>query len=223
MRDWKSAPGKSATLLLSFYLPTPFLLPTDRHHGAQCGCCSPASSMPSLSKLHQDPSSPHLNLPIVTDSLDGDCALHEVLRVPGPELNDAFGPSHQAGNGALRLNELLLLILAERRMKDMLLEAGERRSLPGISAPPTPRLVVKSYAGISGAEQTHQEDPAALTGWEEGSGGGMGRRTDSKSGWHLSTTTPTALQSRMHASSSFAARTRKHFLSKRKKKEHNIH
>lgn len=51
----------------------------------------------------------------------------------------------------------------------------------------------------------------------------MGGRTDSKSGWDLSTTNPTALQSRMHISNSFAARTRKHFLSKRKKREHNIH
>ena len=92
-----------------------------------------------------------------------------MLRVPGPELNDGFGPSHQAGDGAFRLNELLLLILAERRMKDVLLEAGERRSLPGISAPPTPTLARRSYAGIKRAEQTHQEDPAALTGWEEGS------------------------------------------------------
>lgn len=137
-----------------------------------------------------------------------------MLRVPGPELNDGFGPSHQAGDRALRLNELLLLVLAERRTKDGLLEAGERRSLPGILAPPTPTLACKSYAGISRAEQTHQEDPAALTGWEEGSGDGMEGRTDSKPGWDLSTTAPTALQSRMHASGSFAARTRKHFLSK---------
>lgn len=99
------------------------------HHGH----CSPASSLPSLSKSRRHPSSPHLDLPIVTNSLDGDRALHKVLRVPGPELNDGFGPSHQAGNGAFRLNELLLLILAERRMKDGLLEAGATLGSKGLN------------------------------------------------------------------------------------------
>lgn len=138
------------------------------------GRCSPASSLLSPSS---PPSSPHLDLPIVTNSLDGDRAPHEVLRVPGPQLNDGFGASHQAGDGALRLDELLLLVLAERRVTGGLLEAGGRRSLTGISAPPTPTLAWRSYAGISGAEQTHREDPAALTGWEKGSGDGMGERT----------------------------------------------
>lgn len=142
-----------------------------------------------------------------------------MLRVPGPELNDGFGPSHQAGDGALRLNELLLLVLAERRMKDGLAEEGERRSLLGVSAPPTPTLVCKSYTGISRAEQTRQEDPAALTGWEEGSGEmGWKEKAMSSQGWDLSTTTPAALQSRMHTSGSIAARTRKHLLSKGKKR-----
>lgn len=93
----------------------------------------------------QAPGSPHLDLPIVADSLDGDCAPHEVLWVPGTQLNDAFGASHQAGNRALGLNELLLLILAGRRMKVELLEA-EERSPAGISAPSHPT------AGLLGAE-----------------------------------------------------------------------
>lgn len=146
--------------------------------------CLPLPSAPSA----------HLDLPIVTNGLDGDRALHKVLRVPGPELHDGFGASHQAGDGALGLDELLLLVLAERRRKDGLLEPGERRRLPGISAPPPQRCP----AGVSRVEQTQQEDPAALTGWDEGAGDGMGGRTDGGSGWDLSATAPTALQSRMH-------------------------
>lgn len=62
---------------------------------------------------------------------------------------------------------------------------GEERSLPGFWALPPPQC------WPARAEQTRQEDPAALAGRGEGSGDGMGRRTDI-------TAPPSALQSHMH-------------------------
>lgn len=161
----------------------------------------PRPRLPFPSATSKHPPSPHLDLPVVTDGLDGDRALHGVLRVPGPQLDDGFGPSHQAGHGALGLDELLLLILAGRRRMGRLLEDGEGRSLPGISALPPPQC------WPARAEQTRQEGPAALAGWEEGSGDGMGGRTDFAAA-------PTALQSHMHTSGPLAGRTRNCFLLK---------
>lgn len=80
---------------------------------------SSASFLPSPEKppagLSRQPA--HLNLAIVADSLDGDGAPQNVVRVSRLQLNDGFGPPHQAGHGALRLNELLLFILTKIKAK----------------------------------------------------------------------------------------------------------
>lgn len=78
-------------------------------------------------------------------------------------------------------------------------------------------------AGVSRVEQTRQEDPAALTGWDEGAGDGMGGRTDGGPGWDLSATTPTALQSCMHTPLALVLLGQKSILFQKEKEKRTQH
>ena len=53
----------------------------------------------------------YLDLPVVTDGLDGDGGPDGAVGVARPELDDGFGAAHQPGHRGRVLQQLLLLLL----------------------------------------------------------------------------------------------------------------
>lgn len=67
--------------------------------------------------LHVVARASYLDLPVITDGFDGYCGSQHALCTAGPELNYSLGPTHEARQCALVLNQLLLLLLQNNKTK----------------------------------------------------------------------------------------------------------